>query len=528
MNAKKYGLYLLVIVIFISYAIYDAKFKKSPIDIDVIEEVAVNEEDGSTLVKEKVAISTVSPIATEVGRDILESGGNAVDAAVAISYVLGVIEPQASGLGGGGGMLIEMVDSPATFIDYREISDASTRPPSSKSAIPGFVLGMEYVAENYGNKKIQELINPAIDKAEKGFALDENFIGRLERNKEYIQNIAPYLYTKSNPKVGDLIVQEDLAKTLKEIHEKGSRFFYSDILKKQNLFNFELETVLDKLVIEREPIVSNIGETTIYSAPPPFSGMTVVDILEMGEKEGVSGMVSKDSTNLTKYLQIVQQAYEMRDLKNSDPSFSEYNYKNRKPVAFDSNKDFYSLDEVEAPSTTHFSVVDKEGNKVSVTNTIGEVWGAGIVYEGFFLNNALVNFSSTTNPNSYEAYKKPRTYMAPTIVNKGSEALIIGSPGGNRIPQIIAQVLIDFEETGNLKNSIELPRVTLEGNTASFEVAQAESLADELKAKGFNVNYVDFGYYFGGINAIHISDEVESVADFRRYRQSNAEESQTE
>lgn len=525
MSSKKYLLFSLIIALFVAYLVVNAQGNKGKAPKK--DDIAVMEDDGSSLTGHGAAISTVSPLATEVGMDVLESGGNAVDAAVAVSYVLSVIEPYSSGVGGGGGMLIQLAgEKEPIFVDYREISDGQTEQPESLYAIPGFVYGMDEINKAYGTMSVAELIEPAYEYAKEGFPLDTMFMNRLERNEGLIRYSAPHLYEGHHFQTGQPVVQPELAKTLLSIQEKGADYFYTNILGESDLFTHDLdtETLRDYLVVAREPVKGTFLDSTIYSAPAPFAGSTLIQILEKSEGAGLSGLIFQNEDAFLTYLDIVTKAYDDRLRDISDPRFAsatETGLLASSASLFEGKVNGLGLFETEAPSTTHFSIVDKEGNMVSVTNTIGDVWGTGEHFEGFFLNNALYNFAKNSKSvNKYEPYKKARTFMAPSIMENEESTLIVGTPGGNRIPQVLAQVLIDYAGSGDIEESMDVPRVTISENTISFETGQQNEFVESLREKGYGVNYVDSGYFYGGVNAVQINgDELISVTDYRRYRQ---------
>lgn len=476
-------------------------------------------------------VSSSNDIAVKVGMNIMKNGGNAVDAAIAISYVLGVVEPYASGIGGGGGMLVySKNDNTSKFYDYREYAPKSNKDNTKYIGIPGFVKGMEYIHNIHGSLDMKKLLEPAIYYAEEGFILNQFLYNRLELSKNKLSKNKLPQYYKDNQtmEVGSKIVQKDLGKTLKIIKEKGSEAFYKGIIaqklieftgwNKNDLNNYRVE--------QKNPIKSDFMEYEVITAPPPFSGITLVQILKLSEYMDIKNYESNKLDYIKKMSEIINITYNDR-LKNiADPQFISKDYENmvkNEYIKTILNKSYNINGEYEHESTTHFVVIDKDGILVSCTNTLSDFFGSGEYIEGFFLNNTLSNFNYTNKKsiNIYKAGKKPRTFMTPTIIKKENEFIMgIGSPGGNRIPQVISQVILNNLVFGNgLQESINDERLIFKN---LYNVISESKLSEkEIKAlneKGYKVNTNKSRTYYGSIQALvqNSDGKVFGGADYRR------------
>lgn len=312
-----------------------------------------------------------------------------------------------------------------------------------------------------------------------------------------------------------------IGETLEAIQKNGAAYFYDEILKER--FHYDEQLVKERLVIEREPASGEFNGKQIYSAPPPFSGVTFIQMMKMIELEEIQPLIGSDSENIKKYLHIVELAYKNRKQNIGDPSVQQIDYDELTTDEYVRELMSQSVssgekDEEEPVSTTHFSITDKDGLTVSATNTLGQFWGTGEAYKGFFLNNGLDNFNTVKGSlNEYMPYKKSRSFMAPTIIVEDESIMAIGTPGGNRIPQILSQVLLDYHFTGDLKESITVPRMTLHNKFIDFESYPEKSLIDELKEVGYTSRVIDLEDHFGGINAIiDTGDKIIGISDFRR------------
>jgi len=462
-------------------------------------------------------VVSASEIASQVGVEILKQGGNAVDAAVAVGFTLAVTHPSAGNLGGGGFMVISLNDGTSTTIDFREtapykthaniyldingnlIEDNSLRGWTS-SGVPGSVAGMLYVLEKYGSMKLTDLITPAIELASNGFLLDYRL---SELMKESFELFSKYessrkIFTNNGSpwQEGDLLVQKDLAETLKLIRDKGFDGFYrgkiADLLVEQSKENggyFSLEDLKNYQPIERKPILGNYKGHKIITMPPPSAGgINIVQILNVLEK----AEISKDMWGSSKYIHLLTEIFKRifadrsKYFGDSDfypvpidwllsDDYAENLFHNISSKALPANEIAPSSSIIgESKETTHYCVIDKDGNAVSTTVTLNSPFGNRIVVEGagFLMNNEMDDFSSQpgkpnvygligSEANSIQPYKRMLSSMSPTIILKDNHPyLIVGARGGSMIMTSVLQVIvncIDFEM--NISEAIDAPRI---------------------------------------------------------------------
>lgn len=476
-------------------------------------------------------VSSSNSIAVEVGMHVLKKGGNAVDAAVAISYVLGVVEPYGSGIGGGGGMMVySPKENTSKFYDYREYAPTIKNKKTINTGIPGFVMGMEYIHNIYGKIELENLIDPAISYSKEGFRLNDYLYNRINFSKNKLnKSKLPQFFEGNKPKkIGSIIVQEDLANTLEEIQKYGADSFYNGNISKNlmNLTGWKAKDLTKYTVIENKAIKSKFEDYEIFSAPPPFSGATLIQILKLAEYLDINEYKYDDIKYIKAMSKIMNVAYKDRIKNIGDIKYKNINYQELVSDEYLNNilnvNEIEEVFEDEHESTTHFVVIDKDGMVVSCTNTLGDFFGSGDYIGGFFLNNTLSNFNykDKNSINSYEVGKRPRTFMAPTIIKKEDFIMGIGSPGGNRIPQVMAQVIINnliFKKS--LDDSINENRIVFKGTyKITTEAYLGKFKEEKLKKQGYEINLNESTIYYGGIQAM-VSDKigVYGGADYRRY-----------
>ncbi|WP_082174378.1 gamma-glutamyltransferase family protein [Bacillus sp. FJAT-27231] len=472
---------------------------------------------------EPYGVSSSNPIAIDAGMRVLENGGNAVDAAIAISYVLGVVEPFGSGLGGGGGMLIAPVSGEPHFIDYRETAPSTTE-GESYSGIPGLVAGMQYAHDQYGSLTMKTLLQPAIDYAENGFRVDDGLNARLANAKSRVYSSETSLFYPNGKaiKPGQTLIQKDLAKTLKIIQKEGPDGFYKGEIAQdiKEITNISLKDLKKYQVKEHRPVQGTFAGYDVYTAPPPFSGVTLLQMLKLAEETNLS-----QSPSEAKYLKemsaIIESAYEERSEHIADDVDAE---KAERLIESDHitklKNDIRSgrlrnerdnLEEHE--STTHFVVIDKEGTVVSTTNTLSNFFGSGNYTNGFFLNDQLKNFGES-GINAREPFKRSRTFTAPTVLKKqGEETIGIGSPGGNRIPQILMQVLYSYTtEENTFQTIIDRGRFAFKHNSIYTEFLFSKETTKALEKDGFEIVHKVSPMYYGGVQVLLKNEENNTIS----------------
>ncbi|MFJ7859270.1 gamma-glutamyltransferase family protein [Peribacillus sp. NPDC097206] len=452
-------------------------------------------------------------MAIEVGMQILDNDGTAADAAIAVSYVLGVTEFYGSGIGGGGGMLIVPESGKPNFIDYRETSpkDANL---NHHTGTPGLVAGMKVVHDKYGSIPMEDLLQPAIKLAEEGFVVDEMLTSRLTAAQARVSSKETLLfYPKGEPiKPGEKLVQKELAETLKLIQKKGPDGFYKgDIARDiKNRTDIELKDLKRYEVKERAPVQGTFAGYDVLTAPPPFSGTTVLEMLKLAEETHLDEASSK-SDYMELLGAITNASYQDRikyigdgiSAKKAEQLLSPLHLKNLKNEIQDNNwTNIESKDSEEHESTTHFVIMDKYGTTVSATNTLSNFFGSGAYTNGFFLNDQLKSFRSGLN--SLKANKRSRSFTAPTVLKKqGEETIGIGSPGGNRIPQVLTQVLFAYsQDEDTFQNIVDRYRFVFDGNTIYTESRLSKETISALENKRYNVIQKSYPLFYGGVQVL--------------------------
>lgn len=475
-------------------------------DINIIKEIRT---------KNKGLVVSAHPLASEAGAKIMKVGGNAYDAVIATQYALAVVYPQAGNIGGGG-FLVGVKNNGEKFtIDYRETApekssrdmylDKNGKANTDLSqngrlavGIPGSVAGF-FATLKHAKLPMEKLIQPAIDLAEQGFAITEKEASLLNNQMEYFNqhNQNPTVFQKKEKwKQGDILVQKDLAETLKLIQKNGEKGFYEG--KTAELIVAEIQrgngiVTLNDLknykAVERKPLVFNYKENEIVSMPLPSSGgILLAQMLKMSSFENIE----KYRHNSTQAVQIMieaeRRAFADRAEFMGDPDFiddktsmliSDKYLKNRwksynKNLATPSSEVGKIIPQPkESTETTHISIIDKDGNAVAVTTTLNGLYGSKVVVSkaGFFLNNEMDDFSIKPGvPNMFGAVggeansikpgKRMLSSMTPTIVLKnGKPFIIVGTPGGTTIPTSVYQSIvnvIDFKLNPNI--SVNAPK----------------------------------------------------------------------
>jgi len=521
----------------------------------------------SFLKAEFYAVATRHHLATDIGMKVLEEGGNAIDAAVAVAFALAVVNPSAGNLGGGGFMLLHLAESNETFsIDYRERAPTKSfekmfQDNSGKvvkglslssilaSGVPGTVSGMFYAAENYGTVKIENLITPSIQLAKKGFALSDFQAKNLNKYKKKFSKDkeAKKIFTRANGfSEGDILVQKNLASTLERIKRNGVEEFYSgDTAKKiANFFQinggFLSLTDLNQYKIRiLEPVCGNYRSYEICSmAPPSSGGIALVQILNILENIDLGKLDHNSEEYLKILISAMDYAYRDRAKFLGDPEFFDVpqDLLTSKKYA---DEIYHQIQEKKYPSkatvnilegeeTTHFSIVDKWGNAVSNTYTLNTAYGSGIIPTGtgILMNNEMDDFSSKPGyPNAYgligseankiEPKKTPLSSMSPVIVLHNEKPyLITGSPGGSTIITSVLQEILnvlDFQmslEESSKKNRIHYQHIP----DVLFHEQFDESLIKSLKKEKKLIKRK-----LGEIHSILIKeDSLEAFSDNRR------------
>lgn len=446
------------------------------------------------------AIATAHPYATDAGVEIIRAGGNAFDAAVAIAATLAVVEPYSSGLGGGGFWLLHRAeDGKQIMLDSREVAPLSATKDmyldpygaliknasingATAAAIPGVPAALEHLAKQYGRLSLAQALAPAISHAEQGFPVTERYqklVGfRIKVLQSFPEAAKIFLFENQIPPLGHKIIQQDLAQVLRQIAKQGANYFYTGELALKMVQavteqggNWSKQDLLSYRIVEREPIVFDYKNVRIISAPPPSSGgialATALGILEKFDLHAVSEDEKKHIV-----IEALRRAYKDRAIYLGDPDF--VHVPTEKLLGADRlNTLAMSIKRDQAtPSTalsepailqqngtqtTHFSVIDANGNRVAATLSINLPFGSGFVVPstGILLNNEMDDFSSKENtPNAYglvgyhansiAASKRPLSSMSPTFIESDNKVGILGTPGGSRIISMVLLGILDF------------------------------------------------------------------------------------
>jgi gamma-glutamyltranspeptidase/glutathione hydrolase len=461
-------------------------------------------------------VVTAHHLATRVGVDVLKAGGNAVDAGVAVGYALAVVYPVAGNLGGGGFMTLMRADGSKTFLDFREkaplaatadmyldkngnvVKGASTDGHLAVG-VPGTVSGLQYALEKYGTLPRGKVIAPAIELAQRGFKLGQSDVDMLGMATQAFRKDAPsaaIFLNRGRPyQVGQRLVQQDLARTLRQISQHGSEGFYKGpvaqalVASSQTNGGIIAQADLDQYrTRELAPVECSYRGYGIVSAPPPSSGgVTMCEMLNILEAYPLAELGFHSAQAVHYQIEAMRHAYVDRNSYLGDPDFvdnplsrlldKDYAARIRTKIVKDKAGISMQIKPGVAPhegdNTTHYSIVDKWGNAVSVTYTLNGAFGAKVTAAGtgVLLNNEMDDFTVKVGvPNSYglvqgEANviapgKRPLSSMSPTIVTRnGKPLLVVGTPGGSRIITAVMHVILNVIDYGmDIQEAVDAPR----------------------------------------------------------------------
>jgi gamma-glutamyltranspeptidase/glutathione hydrolase len=464
------------------------------------QDLAVKNNDG---LYRKGMVVCATPNAAKVGLEILKKGGNAVDAAVAVQFALAVTLPEAGNIGGGGFMVYRSAKGKANTLDFREKAPATARvnmyqdsagnviPGMSiathqASGVPGSVDGMATAHRKYGRLKWKDLVQPAIDLAHNGFAITQHLANALNRAATDFKRLNPgkiYLLKDSVWKAGDLLVQEDLSKTLELIRDKGRDGFYagkvadalvaemkngSGIMSGSDLKNYHS--------VWRKAITGRYKGYKIITMPPPSSGgLALLQLLKSVESYPLHRWGHNQDSTVQLIVEAERRVYADRSKYLGDPDFYKVPVDSLlKPAYIKARMKSFSWDAAtpssavgpgsfagyESDQTTHYSIVDGEGNSVAITTTLNDSFGSKIFVggAGFLLNNEMDDFSAKPGvpnmfgliggkANSIQPGKRMLSSMTPTIIEKdGKLFMIVGTPGGSTIITSVFQTILNVIE----------------------------------------------------------------------------------
>src|SRR3954468_1336180 len=524
---------------------------------------------------EKAMVASVHSLATDAGVDIMRQGGNAIDAAVATGFALAVVHPQAGNIGGGGFMLIRMADGKLHFLDYREKAPAAATvdmywdkqgnviPDMSTVGykaigVPGSVAGMAEAEKKWGKLGLAKVMAPAIRLAKDGFPLPWEYAREFQSKRlaQFPESRRIFQRDGKFYQQGEVFKQPELAHTLERIAADPDSFYHGDLAKEiakavqkgggiitaQDLANYEVK--------DREPVHGTYRGYDIYSAPPPSSGgVALVEILNILEKFDLASLGADSAEAMHLAVEAYRRAFMDRADFMGDPDFAKVpvaqlidkNYagawrESINPDHASISKDlrrpagsFNELDKVaalgpESTQTTHYSVVDADGNAVAVTTTLNSGFGAKVMAGdlGFLLNNEMDDFAAKVGvPNMYGliqgpanavgANKRPLSAMTPTIVTKDDKLfLVLGSPGGPTIITTVANLLMGVIDYGlDIQQAVDAPRFhnqCLPDKTVVERKRFSPDTLKLLKAEGHTID--DKNSYWGDAECIMVDPKT--------------------
>tara|TARA_R110002074_G_scaffold145034_1_gene293142 strand:- start:15334 stop:17007 length:1674 start_codon:yes stop_codon:yes gene_type:complete len=519
------------------------------------------------------AVASAHPAATQAGLGILNQGGNAFDAAVAVSAALAVVEPFGSGLGGGGFWLLHRAsDGKQIMLDGREVApgkahrdmylDESGEPIKNASvngalaaAIPGMPAALVHLSKHYGQLALSSSLNPAIKLAENGFIVNEHYKNLASFRQPVLAASEPansiFLTHGQVPELGARIIQKELANTIKQLAKHGFDGFYAGDIAEQLVNGVQqaggiwtLQDLADYRIKEREPVVIDYNGMKVTSAALPSSGGLVLSIA-LNSLEQYDLAALDEATRIHVVVEAMRRAYRDRALYMGDSDFvtvpiaelTKKSYAQKVSADIDLNKatpsqQLSGMNPVEGHDTTHFSVLDKHGNRVSATLSINYPFGSGFVAAGtgVLLNDEMDDFSIKPGvPNVYglvggeanaiEPGKRMLSSMSPTFFETNDKIGVLGTPGGSRIISMVLLGLLDAERGNEPSSWVSLPRYHhqyLPDVIQHEPNALSEQTMAQLRAKGHQLKSV--GRTYGNMHAIlwdKSTNKVSAASDSR-------------
>lgn len=456
------------------------------------------------------------PLATDVGVAVLRSGGNAIDAAVAVGFALAVTHPYAGNIGGGGFLLARFADGNTTFVDFRErapqsasrnmyVDSEGTLTKASlegwrASGVPGSVRGFEFAHQKYGKKKWAELLAPAVKLAADGFpvsyGLAESLKGSSKLLEQFPESKRVFLKGGEMYSAGDTFQQPELAGTLKRIQKHGAADFYEGETARKlaaamqaNGGAITIEDLKSYQPVARTPLQGRYHDFEIITAPPPSAGgIGILQMLGMLDGSGYEKTGAGSAASIHYVAEVMRRAYADRSEYFGDPDFYKVPVKKLlDPRYIASRRDSIDrqhatpsdqlhpgdLTRYESTETTHFNIVDADGNAVAVTYTLNGGYGSGVTVPGlgFLLNNEMDDFAAKPGEpnlfgliqgeaNAIQPGKRPLSSMTPTIVLRdGKLFMALGAPGGSRIINGVLQVFLNVADFRmNIQEAVDWPR----------------------------------------------------------------------
>ncbi len=507
------------------------------------------------------AVSSANPVASKIGAEILKKGGNAVDAAVAVSFALGLLEPNASGVGGCGYAVYVPVEGAPAFYDYRSAAPANFDPQAfialsdeeqkhsvAAAGVPGAVAGWLALHKQYGRLPLNELLEPTILLAEQGFEVLPFLASLFTDNYNLLlkdESCATLMLNDDFPYMeGELMKNPAYAKMLEKIVAEGHDGFYKGEIAQAIVAasdarggTMTLEDLAGYTVQVGKPLAGTYrGYTVLTSAPSSSGGIALLESLNLLERYDLGASGVNTAVTLHRMGEAFKIANADRYTYVGDPAFveiptdiliSKAHADERALLISDTAVlgDLDVLPDSQSKSTTHLSIIDAEGNAISMTNTLGTYFGCtvGITDWGFLLDNQLHDFSiDEWEANAPEAGKRPRSSMTPTVLLRdGKPCAALGSPGGEAIVSTVAQIICDLVDFNlPVDEAINLPRI-YQSCTGPFvaEGGHGEAVLTALQALGHTVQQREkLDYFFGGVHAVvrNADGTLTGAADPRR------------
>lgn len=460
----------------------------------------INQPNVTGSIGSSAMISSAHPLATKVGLEVMRNGGNAVDAAIAVHYALAVVYPQAGNIGGGGFAVYRLANGEYGSLDFREkapskasrdmyldeqgeiINDLSTIGHLA-SGVPGSVDGMVHLHEKLGTQPLAELIQPAIELAYYGHVLTDKIANVLNDKRDDFAKVNGtdfFLINEDGWKAGDTIRYQELASTLTQIRDRGRAGFYDGIVADQIVKEMQRgrgfiskEDLAAYESVWRDPVIGSYrGHKIISVSPPSSGGVAIIQLLQGAEAYDIEALGHNTSEGIHLMTELERRVYADRATHLGDPDFHDvpvdmlldptYNASRFSTLQMDEKTNSEEIDAgnvaiVESEETTHFSVVDPQGNAVAITTTLNSSFGSKVYVRGagFFLNNEMDDFSSkpgTPNQfgliggdaNAIESEKRMLSSMTPTIIVKDNQLkMVLGTPGGSTIITSVFQVIMN-------------------------------------------------------------------------------------
>jgi gamma-glutamyltranspeptidase/glutathione hydrolase len=526
--------------------------------------------EGRGIIANNGMVVSAHPQSSGIGTGVLQKGGNAIDAAVATEFALSVCYPEAGNIGGGGFMVIRTSNGQTEIIDYREraplkaskdmflddkgrVIEGLSTSTHLGSGVPGTVEGMIMAHSKYGRLSFKDVIQPAIDLANRGFPLTKLQAASFNSNRDIFieRNTQMPAYVKDSLwKEGDTLHQTELAATLMLIRDLGREGFYSgttaeNIIKEMERGNGIItRTDLDEYsAVSREPLQTIYRGYKIFSVPPPSSGGIILfQLLGMIEPHTISNLDILSQQKIHLVAEAERRAFADRAEYLGDPEYVSIpvekllkkEYLRDRMKTFNESKSSLSADvnygiisAHESEETTHYSVVDAEGNAVSATTTLNGSFGNSVVVEGagFLLNNQMDDFSLKPGfpniygliggeANSIEPGKRMLSSMTPVIIEKnGKLFLVLGSPGGSTIPTSVLQVIINVIDHGiNIQAAVDTGR--FHHQWLPDQIAIEKNFTDSVTLKKLKEmgHTISFRSAIGRVNSIHILPDMRMAA----------------